>query len=69
VSRFSGPGDYSGGTNPRQKVKEQKRKEAFARNEQTPPERRSTKAWFRRMNEEAFLIEEHGLAGYQEVVR
>jgi hypothetical protein len=43
VSRYSGPGDYSGGTTPRAKVRERKRREAIERNAKTPDVRR--RAW------------------------
>lgn len=39
MSRYSGPGDYSGGTTPRQKTREQLRDEAEERSACTPYER------------------------------
>jgi hypothetical protein len=44
MSRYSGPGDYSGGSTPRQKVRDLKYAEAVERNRETPHhKRRSTR--------------------------
>lgn len=40
MSRYSGPGDFSGGSTPRQKVKALKRQQAVTRNALTPAHKR-----------------------------